>query len=152
MSLSSFHKKIVNEGPRSIVYEDRFHLVGDKAYPNRCWLMAPYKDYGNLTRQQKKYNYHHSVTRVVIEHTFGLLKGRWRRLLALVLKDVAEDTNFILAACVLHNFCYLHNDKVVEEMHENIRRVEGRHALEGLNDARSKEVGTQKRQQICDMI
>lgn len=150
MALSSIHRKIVSEGPKSVIYEDRFHLIGDKAYPNRCWLMAPYKDNGNLTRRQKKYNYHHSQTRVVIEHTFGLLKGRWRRLLALGLKDVAEDTNFILAACVLHNFCYLRNDLVIQEMAGDARRVEQQ--AFAFNDQQSKEVGSQKREEICDIV
>lgn len=152
MALSSVYQKIVNEGPKSVTYEDRYHLIGDKAYPNRCWLMAPFKDNGNLARNQKKYNFVHSQTRVVIEHTFGLLKGRWRRLLQLTLKDVAEDTNFILAACVLHNFCYLRNDLVINEMVDPEDRIRVERQVVPLNDNRSKEAGTRKREEIRDIV
>ena len=43
LALSSIFKQISHSGRTSVFYEDRFHLVGDKAYPNRCWLLAPFK-------------------------------------------------------------------------------------------------------------
>lgn len=151
LSFSSVYRNLMANGHRGLLYEDRYHLIGDKAYPNRSWMMSPYKNYGNLTRKQRRYNYKHSVTRVVIEHTFGLLKGRWRRLLCLVLKDVAKDTNFILAACILHNFCYLHNDAVIQDMIEEIRMVGGGQQAV-VADAISKQIGDQKREEICDIF
>lgn len=42
---------------------------------------------------------------VVIENTFGLLKGRFRQLLKLDFSLAEKDSNFILACCVLHNLC-----------------------------------------------
>ncbi|KAJ1519237.1 hypothetical protein ONE63_011606 [Megalurothrips usitatus] len=153
LALSSIFKQISLKSRTSVFYEDRFHLVGDKAYPNRCWLLAPFKNYGNLTRRQRKYNYHHSVTRIVIEHTFGLLKGRWRRLLGLVLKDVAKDTDFVLAGCILHNFCYLHQDTVINDMVENVHMVQGAQVVGvGGMDALSKARGDQKREEICNLF
>lgn len=62
-------------------FNENYHLIGDKAYPNRIWCMAPFKDFGNLIPRQRTYNYYHSSTRIVIEHTFGLMKGRWKRLM-----------------------------------------------------------------------
>jgi len=88
---------------------------------------------------------------VVIEHTFGLLKGRWRRLLSLTLKDIARDSNFVLAACVLHNFCYLHNDTVIEDMVRDVRMLNVR-AFGGVADEVSKQIGNAKRQQIRDIL
>lgn len=40
---------------------------------------------------------------------------------ALPLKNVAKDSNYVMACCVLHNFCYLHNDDVISDMAENVR-------------------------------
>lgn len=148
LAFSSLYRKVTTEGHRSLFYDDNYHLVGDKAYPNRSWLLAPFKNYGNLTRMQRRYNYKHSVTRVVIEHTFGLLKGRWRRLLFLTLKDVGKDSNFVLAACVLHNFCYLHNDTVIQDMAQNVRMLNA-NGFGGVADAESKRIGDEKRDVIC---
>jgi len=101
---------------------------------------------------QQNYNYKHSVTRVVIEHTFGLLKGRWRCLLCLVLKDVAKDSNFVVAACVLHNFCYLHNDLVIQEMVGDVRMLNAVQGFAGVNDAGSKIIGDAKREEISGIL
>ncbi|KAE8751390.1 hypothetical protein FOCC_FOCC001963 [Frankliniella occidentalis] len=124
-AFSSLYRKVTTEGHRSLFYDDNYHLVGDKAYPNRSWLLAPFKNYGNLTRMQRRYNYKHSVTRVVIEHTFGLLK-----------------------ACVLHNFCYLHNDTVIQDMAQNVRMLNA-NGFGGVADAESKRIGDDKRDEIC---
>lgn len=56
------------------------HMLDDAAYPLKTWIMTPYKDNGQLTEQQRTYNYLHSSTRMVIEQAFALLKGRFRRL------------------------------------------------------------------------
>ncbi|KAI4455716.1 dde superfamily endonuclease [Holotrichia oblita] len=56
------------------------HLIGDKAYPCMSRLMTPYKDYGQMTRRQRNYNYQHSCARSVIARAFALLKGRFRKL------------------------------------------------------------------------
>lgn len=42
-----------------------------------CWLITPYKNYGNLTATYRKFNTKLSKIRVVISNTFGLLKGQW---------------------------------------------------------------------------
>jgi hypothetical protein len=56
-------------------------IFGDSAYPLKSWLMRPFKSTGNLTREQKKFNRVLSKTRIVVEHCFERLKGRWRCLL-----------------------------------------------------------------------
>lgn len=59
---------------------ENYHLLGDSAYPLSINLMTPFKDNGHLTRDQITYNYKLSSTRSIVERSFGLLKGRFRRL------------------------------------------------------------------------
>ncbi|XP_053968701.1 putative nuclease HARBI1 [Anastrepha ludens] len=83
----------------------KYHVLGDSAYPIRNYLLTPYRDYGNLTEQEKRYNYKFSQTRVRIENAFGLLKCRFRQLMRLDFHEVETTAKFILACCVLHNVC-----------------------------------------------
>ncbi|XP_067635191.1 putative nuclease HARBI1 isoform X2 [Eurosta solidaginis] len=97
------------------LYEEMFagsyFLIGDSAYPTTKWLVPSYKDYGNLTQGQLKFNEIHSSTRMVVQYTFGLLKGRFRRLLKFTeLTDLEMITNIVVSACVLHNICITQND------------------------------------------
>ena len=57
-----------------------FYILGDSAYPCLRNLLTPYKDTGNLTIVQRNFNKKLSHCRVLIEHTIGLLKQRFRQL------------------------------------------------------------------------
>ncbi|XP_051155337.1 putative nuclease HARBI1 [Leptopilina boulardi] len=95
------------------------HILGDKIYPNLFNLLPPYKDYGNLLRVQRYYNLLHARTRQIIERTFALLLGRFRRLKYLYLQNVEYASLIILACCCLHNICISLNDQL-----DNIPNVE----------------------------
>lgn len=82
-----------------------FCLLGDSAYPGLPWLVPPFRENGFLTEEQREFNYRHSATRVKIEHTFGLLKGRFRRLSASKNYLLYIVKKCVMAACVLHNIC-----------------------------------------------
>ncbi|XP_071576255.1 putative nuclease HARBI1 [Temnothorax nylanderi] len=75
--LSEVHNYL--QDPRK--FSNDSYLVGDAAYSLHENLMTPYRDNGHLTHKQKNYNFCHSSARMVIERTFGLLKGRFRSLL-----------------------------------------------------------------------
>lgn len=80
------------------------HLLGDSAYPLSHALMTPFRDHGKLTVAQKKYNVVHGAARSVIERSFALLKGKFRRLKYL---DMSLDMTIpsVVMSCVgLHNF------------------------------------------------
>lgn len=55
---------------------DRYHIIGDAAFPVKSWLIPAYKKpaHGELTPSQTRFNYKHSQTRIVVEHAFGDLK------------------------------------------------------------------------------
>ncbi|XP_055904676.1 uncharacterized protein LOC129940385 [Eupeodes corollae] len=91
-------------------------IFGDSAYAASNWLVPPYKDNGRLTEQQRTFNYVHSATRIVVEHAFGLLKGRFRRLLKFTeQRDIRSVTNLVVSACILHNLCIAMGDTYNDE-------------------------------------
>lgn len=101
------------------------HLIGDAAYKILKTLLVPYKDNGHLTEKQKNYNYCLSSTRMVVERSIGLLKGRFRILLdRLPMRRIDLIPKYIMACCVLHNICIMRNDMIeipiiVEDRIEN---------------------------------
>ena len=98
-----------------------YYLLGDSAFPILEWLITPFRDCGNLTRQQKLFNKTHSQCRqvLVIERAFGMLKCRFRRLLRFDISDISLLVDSVLATCVLHNLC-LYEDDIFDLPDEDI--------------------------------
>lgn len=145
LSMSFIHNKL-----RNICENGLFHLIGDSAYPIRDYLLTPYRDYGNLTISQQRYNNKLCSTRVLIENAFGLLKARFRQLIRLDYHDVKKMSKFIISCCVLHNLCIDLQDVFDEEVELNeppadIPPVDD-------NDQILKERGEAKRLQICELV
>ncbi|KAK5648231.1 hypothetical protein RI129_003123 [Pyrocoelia pectoralis] len=111
---SSLYKNIEEFGPDTYFYS-KYHLLGDSAYFLRDWLITPYIDNGRLSRDETNHNTIHSRTRVVIENTFGRLKGRWRILQYVNAYSIKKIVLITTACCVLHNFTYLCNDHMWPE-------------------------------------
>ncbi|XP_031351370.1 putative nuclease HARBI1 [Photinus pyralis] len=97
---------------------NKYRLVGDSAYPSLKWLVVPYKDNGHLSDEQRDYNYRHSVTRIIVEHAFGALKGRFRRLRYFENLKLTFIIKCVVAACVLHNICLMGND-ITEKIYDD---------------------------------
>ena len=53
--------------------------IGDLAFPSRPWLLKPYQQ-GTGVLVEKHFNTRLSSARVVTEHAYRMLKGRWRLL------------------------------------------------------------------------
>lgn len=97
------------------------HLLADSAYPNLSWIVTLFRDNGNLSPQQRQFNFKHSSTRIVREHAFGLLKGRFRRLRYFENKNISFIVKCVIAACVLHNICINFDDlEDIEEDNEEV--------------------------------
>ena len=93
-----------------------------KAFPNN----------GRLTPQQKLINYQLSRARVVVEHAYGRLKGRWRCLLKRLDIDVAD-------CCTFHNICEVHGDSFDDSWLEGVEVVS--EAAAGDTSANQSESG-----------
>ncbi|KAJ8910922.1 hypothetical protein NQ315_014256 [Exocentrus adspersus] len=106
------------------LFYNKFHLLGDSAYPSLEWLVTPFKNNGHLNEAQKKFNYDHSATRIVVENTFGLWKGRFRKLQKFDNYSIPFIVNCVVARCVLHNICiakgYFSEDFFEEPCHFKI--------------------------------
>ncbi|XP_034834881.1 putative nuclease HARBI1 [Maniola hyperantus] len=85
--------------------EGAHYLLGDSAYAQRPWLMTPVLRAG-LGSPEEYYNRLHAHARSVVERCIGVLKARWRCMLAhKVLRYSPIKAGKMVNACVvLHNF------------------------------------------------
>lgn len=88
-------------------------ILGDSAYPCRKWLMTPLS---NADRQsEKRYNYAHKRTRVLIENTFGVWKRRFAVLNTPNRRSLCNVARDIRATAILHNYAIMRNDPIPED-------------------------------------
>ncbi|XP_033125006.1 protein ALP1-like [Anneissia japonica] len=80
-------------------------ILGDGAYPLLTNLMRPFPNRPNKPREQTRFNYKLSQCRVIVEHAFGRLKGRWRILLKRNEHETHKLRPVVQACCTLHNIC-----------------------------------------------
>jgi len=62
------------------IFPNGSFLLAASVYTANSWLVTPVRDFGNLTRHEKKYNLLLNKGCSVVERTFGLLKNRFRRI------------------------------------------------------------------------
>ncbi|XP_066587646.1 putative nuclease HARBI1 [Prorops nasuta] len=93
------------ETEKNRYFPENSHLLGDSAYPLSTYLLVPYRDNGHLNELQINYNTKLSSTRIVIERTFGMLKGRFRKLRNIYMFNTEMIPLVIMTCCILHNIC-----------------------------------------------
>ena len=102
-----------------LIAKPEYHLLGDGAYPTKVYLLKPFRDDGDLTRAQRKFNNVHAAVRSVVERGIGRLKGRFRCLHFLDVRSPEKAKKIIAACCVLHNFALKNNDITEDEEHDD---------------------------------
>ncbi|KAF4142140.1 DDE superfamily endonuclease [Phytophthora infestans] len=82
-------------------------FIGDSGYALLPHLMVPdaeREEGGELNALQRRYNFLHSSTRMAVECTFGLWKGRFRVLQTVMdEKTIVKTKRVVMATIVLHN-------------------------------------------------
>ncbi|KAK7133521.1 hypothetical protein R3I94_015412 [Phoxinus phoxinus] len=93
-----------------------YFILGDGGYPcleTPICLITPYREpvYGPV---QRKFNYHQSRARSIVERAFGIMKTRWRSTLFRALEVSPTFAPQVIASCAfLHNVC-IDNGDVLE--------------------------------------
>lgn len=81
------------------------HLVGDAGYQLLTNLLTPYPILPVMEPANRWYNLVHSRTRIVVEQTFGRLKGKFRVYKSDLLQQTpTQMASMIEATLVLHNW------------------------------------------------
>ena len=81
-----------------------FTTVGDSAFPSHPWLLKPYKECTRVPKQ-KYFNKRLCSARVVSEHAYGMLKGRWRIIYKKTECHLDNISLLIMTCIALHNIC-----------------------------------------------
>ncbi|CAC5395153.1 unnamed protein product [Mytilus coruscus] len=123
------------------------HIIGDSAFPLLAWLMKPFRDNGNLSRDQIKFNQALSRSRQVIERSFGFLKSRCRRLIKLDAVDIQVFVETILSGCTLHNICLANDDEMFDIEHAIRDDVQN-----GPEQVQGNQEGTDIRQTLMERL
>lgn len=81
-------------------------------------MLTPYRDNGHLTNVQRRFNTKLSRTRVVIERTFGMLKGKFKKLKYIYMYNTEMIPLVILICYILHNICIENDDEFIDDIYD----------------------------------
>jgi DDE superfamily endonuclease len=105
----AFQSTRVSREHETILEKDEW-IWADSAYPVTPWCVPPFKKppRGELSRNEKIFNYHLSRIRIRSEHTIGLLKGRFQSLHELRIQIGSRERHlwaiiWIRCCFILHN-------------------------------------------------
>ncbi len=131
------------------------YLVGDSGFKLTSWCITPYDRRGGVvvSQSERRFNYRHSKTRVVIEHAFGQLKGRFRCLLKRLDCQPMHWVPIFMSCCILHNLCSMQREPFLNEWalgqgawhqaflaHEQARAVAFLHNDDGIAEMEEDEM------------
>lgn len=95
----------------------REYLLGDSAYTPTARMITPFKKPRARQRACRHFNYALSQRRIVIEHTFGMIKARFPALTHIPVRIRDQRTHGLVvqwfeSGCILHNFLLARKDEV----------------------------------------
>lgn len=120
---STHDSRIFNESTlreKLLTLPARNHILGDQGYPCMQYLLTPLQN--PQTAAERRYNFVHSSTRMVIERVNGVLKRRFPCLGTLLRFTPHKSCVTITACAVLHNFAYNNADEEIDG--ENIQNFD----------------------------
>lgn len=92
-------------------FPENSYMLGDTAYQPTAWVVVPYKNVVNISIRKTQFNRLMSTPRVKIEHSFAMVKNRFRRILHFSeIRNIKLMNAVVVSACVFHNICILQND------------------------------------------
>jgi hypothetical protein len=126
-----------------------FITVGDSAFPRLSWLMKPYD--GSTRDPRKRYfNKRLCSARVVTEHAYGMLKGRWRVLYKKTECRLKNIRHIIMACIALHNICIEKNDPCKPRWRLEVKKLDLIHSRG--NKERNTITADQVRSRVTDWL
>lgn len=91
------------------------HLIGDKSYPIKPYLMVPFKEF-RKTREQTEFNTHLELSRKIIDIAIKRLFERFEKIKNLELPDAHH---YVEMCCAIHNYCIQQNDSFYLDIGED---------------------------------
>lgn len=145
--------------PETYFDEGQF-LLGDAAYTNSKYLVAPYKAPASQRPENRRFNRKLSAVRVDIEDAFGMLKGRWQSLTGLrILVKNQESYKYAVqwttACVVLHNILLSESFQDEWEQHEGWwSRIEAEEHEDEVDimTRQQRQSGMEKREAVKAMV
>ncbi|CAN0514964.1 unnamed protein product [Ectocarpus sp. 12 AP-2014] len=106
---SHFYKQIIDDqklppDDRVVIGPDKL-ILGDSAFANCEWLLAPIDNPAN--GEQRFFNHNHSSSRFVIEHCYGRFKWKFQCCRHRMYYKLSQVPDVIEACVLLYNFILL---------------------------------------------
>jgi hypothetical protein len=104
--LSSFFKNIFKKLCDEFFFKLYDKLIGDVVYPMHPWFYSPFKgEKDGLPQYKAHWNFIQSNTRMSMEKTFGMFKGRFKILLKKKI-PLHYMLNLVMTCMCLYNMCF----------------------------------------------
>ena len=121
-------------------------LIGDAGYTNDTYILIPLPGY-RLAPMFDQYNFKYNSTRMVVERSFGILKGIWQILKRpMYMTDCAMVSSIMHATCILHNIMLDRGDRPDDDLSL------ARHHDEGYRQQRNRRIITDEALLIRNVI
>ncbi|KAL0809470.1 hypothetical protein ABMA28_011640 [Loxostege sticticalis] len=137
----------------SLQNEETLYLLGDSGYPLREYMMTPI-DSAVEDSPEGRYNTIQKRARSTIERTFGVLKGRWRCLLAARELHYAPFAagKIVIACCVLHNLCNRAGLEAPSLTEEDLELERSRQGVVATTTHQALQQGQRARERLVQLL